>query len=886
MKKRITALLLLLAMLLTSPAYAAELPYQTYNYDHWGDTVFTPAAYAPVGTLTGVGLTWQDESLGTFKSPQDVCVAPDGRIYLADSGNNRIVVLDAALTKVENVITGFDNYGYQDTFSTPTGVAVDAEGTVYVADSLNHRIVALDREGNLIRIIEMPALQASVSLAGGVTARVDTLMPGVTRVEETPWLPLHFTQDSKKEIELPDGRTLKIAAHADELQPLMKETTDRNGAHYAIAADGKSIVRTGKDGTSFTFAKYDATTNLDVFLLIGRLIKGNQNIRSLTSLIGLWVDDDCNLYCISAKSVVVLDSEGKMVANIASYDPMDGAKPVTFASISAFAVQGEELFIRDGENHILVMDKQGETRRIIQSNALLASDGMLLTDFEMLQGIAGVESSVLAAEESGAVYVLNAAGERLAVLHNDSVADASLREGCITHYEKDGEKLPFEGVTDVFPCILDESGEKALCVTEASGRMILLNEQMQLLDMAQNNCVTIVDRNGCVLEQIISAEGERFAQMQGVKGVAKNSAGQLCIGDSQDTLVVTDVEGNFLRRVVNPDNDVLESGFELTPLKVSVDYAGRVYCIARNMFEGIMVFETNGDFTGFFGTIKVQLDLWQKFWRRLATKEERSKQQLFIPTEFTGIDIDDEGFVYASNKSSTGTQSVRRLNPRGEDVIRNADMLIGDLNFEGDGVYAGPSQFVDVVYREKGIYSLLDSRRGRIFTYDHEGNLLYIFGGLGTQTGTFQTPVALEYAGDRLLVLDARQNALIIFGETEYGRLINEAVGLRYDGDESDAIALWNEVLRLDENNELANVGIGKAYLAAGDNEKAMEYLKRGMSRSYYSVAFKRARNEALKQSIPHVLTAVLTLVVLGAAYFKAIKPIMAKKRQKKGGVR
>ena len=40
-----------------------------------------------------------------------------------------------------------------------------------------------------------------------------------------------------------------------------------------------------------------------------------------------------------------------------------------------------------------------------------------------------------------------------------------------------------------------------------------------------------------------------------------------------------------------------------TPLKVSVDYAGRVYCVAQNMFEGIMVFDTNGQFTGFFGTI-------------------------------------------------------------------------------------------------------------------------------------------------------------------------------------------------------------------------------------------------------------------------------------------
>ena len=53
------------------------------------------------------------------------------------------------------------------------------------------------------------------------------------------------------------------------------------------------------------------------------------------------------------------------------------------------------------------------------------------------------------------------------------------------------------------------------------------------------------------------------------------------------------------------------------------------------------------------------------------------------------------------------------------------------------------------------MYSLLDRRRGRIFTYDHEGNLLYIFGGLGTQAGTFVTPVAIENIGNTIIVLDA-----------------------------------------------------------------------------------------------------------------------------------
>ena len=370
-------------------------------------------------------------------------------------------------------------------------------------------------------------------------------------------------------------------------------------------------------------------------------------------------------------------------------------------------------------------------------------------------------------------------------------------------------------------------------------------------------------------------------------GVAVSQNEQLYVADSQNhRIVVLELDGSFVKYVQDPKSEVLDEKFVFTPLKVSVDYADRVYCVAQNMFQGIMVFTAEGDFTGFFGTISVKISLWEKFWRKVSTKEERSKQQLFIPTEFTGIDVDDEGYVYTSNKDTDGIQAVRRLNPKGEDVIRKGakENLGGDRVFGTVGNYSGPSQIVDVVYRDHGIYSLLDARRGRVFTYDHEGNLLYIFGGIGTQEGTFRVPAAIEHLGSRLIVLDSQQANVCIFSETEYGRLINQAVSLRYDGDESQAVPLWQEVLRLDENNELANSGIGKAYLSAGDNERALTYLRRGMNRAYYSVAFKRWRNEMLAGNISWILTLVVVLVILLMVWKRVLKPRLAAARTAKGG--
>ncbi|MBQ8639447.1 MAG: NHL repeat-containing protein [Lachnospiraceae bacterium] len=389
---------------------------------------------------------------------------------------------------------------------------------------------------------------------------------------------------------------------------------------------------------------------------------------------------------------------------------------------------------------------------------------------------------------------------------------------------------------------------EAFIADTGNNRIVVLNSQM-------NKVVRVID--------CFEAEGveETFSSPY---GVAISQNGLLYVADSQNNrVVVMEQDGTFVKFIQDPQSDILEENYVFVPLKVTVDYADRVYCIAKNMFEGIMVFETDDSFSGFFGTIEVKISAWEKFWRKLATKEERSNQQLYIPTEFTGLDIDQSGFVYATNIDSEGVQAVRRLNPAGQDVIKKGQNgnVGGDLVIPTGGDYPGASYIVDVVYRDKGIYSLLDSRRGRIFTYDHEGNLLYIFGGLGSQAGTFSVPVAIESLGDKILVLDSARAEILVFGETEYGSLINDAVALRYDGDETLAVEKWGRVLELDENNELANSGIGKAYLTAGENELAMKYLKLGMDRTYYSIAFKRYRNEILKENSGVVMTVIVVFV-------------------------
>ena len=87
-----------------------------------------------------------------------------------------------------------------------------------------------------------------------------------------------------------------------------------------------------------------------------------------------------------------------------------------------------------------------------------------------------------------------------------------------------------------------------------------------------------------------------------------------------------------------------------------------------------------------------------------------------------------------------------------------------------------PSSFESITVNGYGVYSVVDSTKGRIFTYDNEGNLLYISGGKGIQADKLQSPVSVQYFGENLLVLDSINKTVIKFEPTEIASIINKAV--------------------------------------------------------------------------------------------------------------
>jgi predicted membrane-bound mannosyltransferase/DNA-binding beta-propeller fold protein YncE len=90
---------------------------------------------------------------GQFQAPHALAVAPDGSLYVVDSGNNRIQHIDRSGKVLQVWGTQADVSLVEapgGTFNEPWGIALGPDGSVYVADTWNYRIQKFSADGHFI----------------------------------------------------------------------------------------------------------------------------------------------------------------------------------------------------------------------------------------------------------------------------------------------------------------------------------------------------------------------------------------------------------------------------------------------------------------------------------------------------------------------------------------------------------------------------------------------------------------------------------------------------------------------------------------------------------------------------------------------------------------
>lgn len=335
--------------------------------------------------------------------------------------------------------------------------------------------------------------------------------------------------------------------------------------------------------------------------------------------------------------------------------------------------------------------------------------------------------------------------------------------------------------------------------------------------------------------------------------IADSSAGKIIQLSTEtfETLAVFD----------RPTISALGENYVYQPTDISVDDGGFLYVIGRDINQGLILLDEKGEFSSFLGAPEVALKWNEILVRKLLPKRLWSQLGRNVPTEYNSVFINDKGFLYVTSQSSD-ISPIAKLNTQGENVLKYADE-----SPSGDGIYLDEkgakvsSRFVDIVAADNGMYFALDSAKGRVFGYDNDGNLLYIFGHAGFQQDSLYAPTSIELVNGKILITDKIKNTCMVFSQTEFGHNIDMAMTYHKNGEYDQEKVTWQQVAMQNSNYDMATIYLARADIREGDYATALENLSGVQEKKYYALAFKHYRSEWIQDNAIWLWLTVAVLV-------------------------
>ncbi len=413
-------------------------------------------------------------------------------------------------------------------------------------------------------------------------------------------------------------------------------------------------------------------------------------------------------------------------------------------------------------------------------------------------------------------------------------------------------------------------------------------------------------------EENVVVSSNKYA-LNGPQGIFVTDDGTIYISDTENQRIVAcDINGKVSKVFQAIKVTVLGDNYAFKPTRLVIDNTGDIQVICSGINRGIMQIRSDGMFNAFFGAPDVIISLWERIWRNFATEEQLAQMEMFTPTEYSSLTVDNRGFIYPTIASldeaaiqqlrawsvATTYAPVKKLSADGTDMLRRKGIAapMGDLTWMPLKTYS--PRIVDIaVDNDSGRYTILDQATGRFSTYDTDGNLLYICGGSGTSKGTFQMAAALEINGDYVYVSDTINNTITVFKATAYVQAINRAAEASANGHWNESIPLWQNVLNYNSNMFIANIGLGKAEMRLAMNlideqtdayglnsldhyEQAIVYFDRANEKANYSIAYTALRTNELEKYFGLIFGAIAVLVV-GYFAWDIIRKYKKRKKEK-----
>lgn len=335
------------------------------------------------------------------------------------------------------------------------------------------------------------------------------------------------------------------------------------------------------------------------------------------------------------------------------------------------------------------------------------------------------------------------------------------------------------------------------------------------------------------------------------------------IADTQNNrILVSDFDAEIISEIEKPVSGIYDQNKTFQPSEILADKAGNIYTILNNITSGCAMFSKQGEFIGFYGANHSEVNA-RTIRNYFVSEKKKSRRKRNIPAGINNFDTDGE-FIYTCTENSEKTVDIiKKLNAAGKNIFADRELHFGDYEPKRNTAgYSKPS-ICDVDVSENGSINCIDSETGHIFQYDRECRLLFVMGNISEQSGGFESPAAIETAGNNIYVLDSKKNNITVFSETDFGTTVHKAVDLYNSGYYQEALDLWYDVLKYDGNYSYAYNGVAYALLRNGEYKSSMKYSKLADNSELYNKAFEEYRSVFLKDNAVKIFFIIIAVILI-----------------------
>lgn len=376
--------------IISIPTNAA--PYQSYTYDAWDEEVSAPVGYVAEQIITGTKL-----NVGNLNNPTDIYVDDKGILYITDTGNNRLLIVENDYTKV-TVIDSIKINGEDQPLQAPGGLFVDEDDNIYITQKELHRVIRMDKTGIVNECYEQPEsnlldddfefLPTKVvhSTNGSVMILSEGYFYGALTFDKNGKF-VGFYGSNKVDV------TVQVLADYAWKKILSKEQKDKMTRYVPVAYVSFDI-----DSENFVYTCTQTTKNskneLRKLNALGNdvIIFYDKNISSTSEdfgdikksyLMGKSTDTQFVDICVDKYGVIngldvsrgrifQYDTEGRILNIFGGSGSQDGG----FATPSAIDDNDEEILVLDSENCSITVFSPTEYTKQLHTAVALYADGL------------------------------------------------------------------------------------------------------------------------------------------------------------------------------------------------------------------------------------------------------------------------------------------------------------------------------------------------------------------------------------------------------------------------------------------------------------------------------------------------------------------------------